>query len=86
MATSSGTLPTDPNATSCPGCVITCSVTSTSHTAGGSCSSGQSQALAAGTTYFWRVQGWNTSGTQGNYSSIRNFTTLSSLLPAPSLT
>ncbi|HEV7669860.1 MAG TPA: N-acetylmuramoyl-L-alanine amidase, partial [Thermoanaerobaculia bacterium] len=75
VATNSGTLPTDPNATSCPGCVITCSVTSTSHTAGGSCSSGQSQALAAGTTYFWRVQGWNTSGTQGNYSSIRNFTT-----------
>ena len=83
VATSSASLPTDPSAASCPGCVISCSTTSTSHTAGGSCTVGQSTALAQGTTYYWRVQAYNTNGTQGNYSSIRQFTTQSALLPAP---
>src|SRR5919206_138307 len=86
VATSSSTLPTDPNTTSCPGCVISCTTTGTSHTAGSACTIGSSQALSAGTTYYWRVQGWNTTGPQqGNYSSIWNFATASSLLPAPSL-
>jgi hypothetical protein len=78
-------LPTDPNVISCPGCVISCSVTTTSHTAGSSCTTGQSQALSPGTTYFWQVQAWNTNGTQGNYSASRNFSTATSLLPAPTL-
>src|SRR5207237_1191595 len=41
VATSSSTLPTDPNALNCPSCVIDCNVTTTSHT-GPSCSQGRS--------------------------------------------
>ncbi len=81
VATSSSTLPTDPNAISCPSCVISCTTTGTSHTAGSSCTTGQSQVLGVGTTYFWRVQGWNTNGTQGNYSGTRSFATQSGGVP-----
>ena len=90
VATSSSTLPTDPNATSCPSCVISCNVSTTSHTVP-TCTPGPgfSNTLTANTTYFWRVQGYNSTVTpiqQGQYSSIRSFTTAgTSLLPAPTL-
>jgi RHS repeat-associated protein len=88
VATSSGTLPTDPNALNCPSCVIDCNVTTTSHT-GPSCSQGRSATLANNTTYFWRVQGYDNSVSptqQGQFSSIFSFTTGGpSLLPAPIL-
>ena len=75
VATSSSALPTDPDAISCPGCVISCTTTSSSHTAGSSCTFGRTEVLSAGTTYHWRVQAWNTDGTQGNYSDIWRLTT-----------
>ena len=89
VATSSSTLPTDPNASSCPSCVISCNVSTTNHTAP-SCSLGFSATLSANTTYFWRVQGYNPNVTpiqQGQYSGIFSFTTAGpTLLPAPTLT
>ena len=77
VATSSGLLPTDPNATSCPSCAISCNTTALSHSAP-TCSTGRSATLNASTTYYWRVQGYNDSVAptqQGNYSTIFSFTT-----------
>ena len=83
VATSSGALPTDPDATTCPGCIISCTTTASSHIAGGSCVIGTSQALIQNTTYFWRAQGWNTDGTQGEYSTIFDFHTENGPPPPP---
>ena len=88
-ATSQASLPTDPAAVSCPGCVTTGlsgNTTSTSYTPPTAFpNGGTTRTLSPNTTYYWKVQGWNTSGTQGNYSSVRSFTTAATLLPAPSL-
>src|SRR3990167_6533785 len=80
VATSSSVFPTDVNASSCSSCVISVNTTSTSYT--------PTTALSVGTTYYWKVQGYNTSTspyTQGNYSSVYSFTTQASLLSAPTL-
>jgi len=71
VASSRSTLPTDPNATSCPGCVISVSLSATSYTPA-------SGVLAAGSTYWWQVQAFNdlTSPiTQGAYSTQWSFST-----------
>ena len=79
VATSQAGLPTDPAATSCPDCVTTGvsgNTASTSHTLPANFSyGGTTRTLSPNTTYYWKVQGWNTDGTQGNYSSVRSFTT-----------
>jgi murein DD-endopeptidase MepM/ murein hydrolase activator NlpD len=75
VATTQAALPTDPNASTCPGCVVSVNTAATSLNV--------SATLAAGTTYYWRVQGYNTSTspiTQGQFSAIRSFTTTN---PAP---
>jgi hypothetical protein len=78
VATSPSTLPSDPNATTCAACIISGNTTSLSYTTPNTFPDGGHQStLNAGTTYYWRVQGWNTNGTQGNYSSIFTFTTAS---------
>ncbi len=80
VATTSSALPTNPSVTSCPSCVITGSTGGTSHTLPATFSypsPGTSVALSPGTTHYWRVQGWNSNGAQGNFSSIRSFTTAS---------
>ena len=88
-STSLADLPTDPAATSCPNCVtfgLSGNTDQTSYTPPTTFPySGTTRTLNAGTLYYWKVQGWNTSGTQGNYSSVRTFTTASALLPAPTL-
>ena len=88
-STSSADLPTDPNATSCPNCVtfgLSGNTDQTSYTPPTAFPyGGTARTLNAGTTYYWKVQGWNTSGAQGNYSSVRSFTTAVALLPAPML-
>ena len=72
VATNSSYLPTDPNAKTAPGCVISTNVTGTSY---------PSPTLNQGTTYYWEVQAfYRTSGTPdrvGYYSSVWMFTTAS---------
>ncbi len=89
VATSATALPIDPNATSCPGCAITGTTSGTSFTLPNSFpNGGTSGTLSAGTTYYWKVQGWSNTtipSTQGNYSSTGSFTTAGVLLPAPTL-
>lgn len=87
-STSLSDLPTDPNATSCPNCVsfgLSGNTDQTSYTPPTTFPYlGTTRTLNAGTLYYWKVQGWNTSGPQqGNYSSVRTFTTSAS--PAPSI-
>ncbi len=71
VATSSGALPTDPNATTCSQCVCQKYTTAVQWTV-------PSGTLAAGTTYYWCVQGFNDAVTptrQGKYSEPRSFST-----------
>jgi hypothetical protein len=67
VATSSATLPTDPAASTGPGCVIFETANSTLDT--------PSTVLNAGTTYYWRVRGRGPGSIYGNWSSIFSFTT-----------
>ena len=73
VATSSSTLPSDPTAISCPGCVISELLTSSSYT--------PSSNLDYSTTYHWQVQAFEYEGSitnvtrQGEYSSQWSFTT-----------
>jgi hypothetical protein len=70
VANNVSALPTDPNATSAPGCVIAIYTTSTSYT--------PSSALNNSTTYYWQVQAFNDSASpirQGKYSAQWSFTT-----------
>jgi RHS repeat-associated protein len=77
VATSPSILPTDPNATTCPNCVISGNTDGLSYTAPNAFPFFYHTAtLNSGTTYYWKVQGWNTGGTQGNYSSTYSFTTV----------
>jgi hypothetical protein len=74
VATSESALPTDSNAESASGCVISeTSLTSTNYS--------PSTALAEGTTYYWQVQAYEWGGSsvtrQGEYSSQWSFTTVS---------
>lgn len=84
-STSLSDLPTDPNATTCPNCVtygLSGNTDQTSYTPPTAFPySGTTRTLNAGTLYYWKVQGWNTSGTQGNYSSVRTFTTAAAVTP-----
>src|SRR5438128_1420189 len=86
MSTSQADLPADTSATSCPGCVtsgLSGNTDLTSYTPPTAFPyGGTTRTLAPNTTYYWEVQGYNTSGTQGNYSAVRSFTTAASLLPA----
>ncbi len=81
VATSAGGLPTNVNATSCAGaCVISISRTTTSYT--------PTTALANNTTYYWEVQGYDSTvnpNRQGAFSAQGSFTTIASggLLSAP---
>lgn len=81
VATTAEALPTDRDANSCSGCVVSGSTTSTSHslpnafpiTPGG----GRHPTLEAGTTYYWKVLAWNTAGPHpsGQYSETWVFRT-----------
>jgi murein DD-endopeptidase MepM/ murein hydrolase activator NlpD len=75
VATDPGAFPTDPNATSCAGCLVSGNTGSTSHTLPSTFLSGRTATLASNTTYYWRVQGWNTDGRQGSYSAVSSFAT-----------
>ena len=69
VATSQGLLPTDVNASSCPSCTVSLTLTSSSYTP---------PALANSTTYYWKVQAFDDTVSpihQGEYSSVRSFTT-----------
>jgi len=87
VSTSLSDLPTDPNATSCPGCVtngLSGNTGSTTYTPPNPFPyNGTTRTLSPNTTYYWKVQGWNTNGTQGNYSSVRSFTTVCNYLLNP---
>ena len=86
IATNANALPTDPAAVVCPGCVISGTTNATGHTLPNAFPiAGTSALLAAGTTYYWRVQGWNTSGAQGQYSTIAGFTTVGSAVQGPAI-
>ncbi|MCH7814517.1 MAG: hypothetical protein IID40_10925, partial [Planctomycetes bacterium] len=50
IATSLAALPTDPNATACPGCVVTVNLTGTSYTPPAD--------LAFSATHYWQVQAY----------------------------
>jgi hypothetical protein len=70
VATSPSNLPTDPYATSCPGCVFEAYTSSISYT--------PSSPLQEGTIYYWKVQPCNSSVTpirQGEYSATWSFKT-----------
>jgi surface antigen len=92
VATSPSVFPTDPAATSCAACVISGNVGGTSYTVPQTFTyNGHTTSLNAGTVYYWKVQGWNTDGRQGQYSAAWTFTTanpavtavLSTLTPNP---
>ncbi|MBZ0168535.1 MAG: putative Ig domain-containing protein, partial [Kofleriaceae bacterium] len=80
VATDPSHFPTDPNATSCLACVISGSTAQTSHRSDlafdSSAEGGKPGTLNANTTYYWKVQAWNTNGAYGNYSDAFRFTTV----------
>ena len=90
LSTNSADLPTDPAATSAPGCVsrgFSGNVGTTSYTAPNAFPYvGTPATLSPNTTYYWRVQGWKSGGSQGNYSSIQSFTTAPAVTPTISVT
>src|SRR6476660_4269115 len=76
VATSSAALPSDPNAATCPGCVISCITTGTTHTPP-TCTTGRSVILNVATTYFWEVQAFDDTVVpirEGARSTVFNFT------------
>ncbi len=83
VATSTSAFPTNTNAQSCSGCVISqTSLSGTSYT--------PATALNSNTTYYWEVQAYTWSNNkvtqEGQFSTVGSFTTQSqSLLPAPTL-
>src|ERR1035437_5755175 len=94
VAPSASAFPTDPAATSRPTCLAAGYASSASYTWGGSWPFGVSNganpppALSGGTTYYWKVQGFNNTTTpnvNGQYSAASSFSTTASLLPAPTL-
>jgi hypothetical protein len=90
LSTSASDLPTDPAANSCPTCVsvgLSGNTDETTYTPPTAFPyGGTTRTLSPNTTYYWEVQGYNTGGAQGNYSTVRSFTTAPALLPAPVLT
>jgi hypothetical protein len=83
VATSLSALPTNTNAQSCPGCIITqFSLSGTSYTP-------SAATLSGNATYYWEVQAYSYANgnvtEEGQFSPQWSFTTQSSLLPAPSL-
>ena len=77
IAASAADLPTNPSASTCTGCVVSANTSGTSFAV--------PTPLDANKTYYWRIQGYNNSTnpiTQGQFSEIRNFTTIR---PAPQL-
>ncbi len=87
VATSTSVFPTDPTATTCPSCVISGNTDALSYTVPNSFPYGYHTAiLNPGTVYYWKVQGWNTNGTQGNYSTARSFATAAAAPGVPVLT
>jgi subtilisin len=73
IALDEDSLPTNPAAASCPGCVVSCVTFQTTHTLGTGCQSGFDPALVAGTKYYWSVQGYSAT-VNGEYSNSRGFT------------
>ena len=78
VATSSGVLPTDATASTCPSCVLMVANSDTSYT--------PTTMLNAGTTYYWRVRGRGPGSIYGNWSSIFSFTTQANRAPTLTLT
>ena len=85
VATDPSAFPTNPNATTCPGCVISGNTGSTSYTTpAGFPYSGRAVTLNANTRYYWKVQAWSSSpDRQGNYSGAGTFTTAAAAGPPP---
>jgi hypothetical protein len=85
VATDPSVFPTDPNAESCPGCVISGNVNSTSYTPpGGFLYPGKTTTLSPNTRYYWKVQAWNSSPKrQGSYPPAFSFTTAGPVGPPP---
>ena len=82
VATSTSIFPTDPAATSCPSCIISGNTDALSYTVPNSFPFGfHTATLSPGTVYFWKVQAWNTNGTQGVYPSAFVFTTAAAAAP-----
>ena len=77
VATSASAFPTDPNAASCPACVISGNTGTNSHTLPNAFPYvGTTGTLNAGTLYYWKVQGYSVSPSgQGEYSATGTFTT-----------
>jgi hypothetical protein len=76
VAASAANLPTNPDAASCQACVasgISGFTNVTNYTPPTPFpNGGTTRPLQPNTTYYWRVQGFNTNGTQGSYSPIRS--------------
>ena len=77
VATHPSVFPTDPNATTCPGCVISGNTGSTSYAIPAAFPySGRTTSLNANTRYYWKVQAWtNSPRRQGSYPAAASFTT-----------
>ncbi len=90
IATSPSAFPTDPAASTCPGCLMAGFTTTTSHSLPNAFPNGGSAivALSGGTTYYWKVQAFNNSTsptTQGQYSATNSFTTAAATSPSITL-
>ena len=84
VATDPSHFPTDPNATSCPTCVISGFTDSTSHTLPHDFPfGGRSGTLSINTLYYWKVQARNANGARGDYSDAFRLTTKAPELTQP---
>ena len=84
VATDPSAFPADPDAETCPGCVVSGNTGQTTHTLPASFAyGGRAATLTANTQYYWKVQAWNDSpARQGAYSEAHSFRTAA---PAPAL-
>ena len=74
--------PADLYANSCPACLVSGSTNATSHLPSSAFpmnGPGNTVTLAGGTTYYWRVQAFNSNGISGLYSVTGSFTTAAAI-------
>ncbi len=91
MISSSPTgFPTDPSASTCPGCLMAGFTGATTHTLPNAFPNGGSAivGLNGGATYYWKVQAFNDGvapGIQGQFSATSSFTTAGAAAPSIAL-